>query len=75
MKSLINLSFKIAKNENSPALLTYIVAGDSTIKTSEKILNSLSKTSIFANLDFLIILLLLMVVTYRQVHIEQLKME
>ena len=32
--SLINLSFKIAKKENRPALLTYTVAGDNTKKKS-----------------------------------------
>ena len=31
-KSLINLAFKIAKNENRPALLTYTVAGDNSSK-------------------------------------------
>ena len=30
--SLINQAFKIANNENRPALLTYTVAGDNTKK-------------------------------------------
>ena len=30
--SSINLAFKIAKNENRPALLTYTVAGDNSKK-------------------------------------------
>ena len=30
--SLINISFKNAKKENRPALLTYTVAGDNTKK-------------------------------------------
>ena len=31
-KSSINQAFKIAKNENRPALLTYTVAGDNNKK-------------------------------------------
>ena len=38
MSSLINQAFRIARNENRPALLTYTVAGDNTKKKSLEIL-------------------------------------
>ena len=41
-ESLINLAFKIAKNENRPALLTYTVAGDNSKKNSLEILKSIN---------------------------------
>ena len=41
--SLINQSFKNAKKENRPALLTYTVAGDNTKKKSLEILKSISQ--------------------------------
>ena len=43
MLNLISLAFKKAKYEKRPALLTYTVAGDSTIKQSLDILKSISK--------------------------------
>ena len=43
MSSLINQSFKKAKRENRPALLTYTVAGDNTKQKSFEILKSISK--------------------------------
>ncbi len=52
MKSLINLTFKIAKNQKRPALLSYTVAGDSTKKISTEILNSLSKYVDICELGF-----------------------
>jgi len=52
MKSLINLSFKISKNEKRPALLSYTVAGDCTKKISYEILNSLSKHVDICELGF-----------------------
>ena len=42
INSLINRSFKNAKKENRPALLTYTVAGDNTQKKSLDILKSIS---------------------------------
>ena len=51
-KSSINQAFKIAKNENRPALLTYTVAGDNTKKKSLEILKSISKYVISANQVF-----------------------
>ena len=41
--SLIDQSFKNAKKENRPALLTYTVAGDNTKKKSFEILKSISE--------------------------------
>ena len=40
--SLISQSFKNAKKENRPALLTYTVAGDNSKKKSLEILKSIS---------------------------------
>ena len=75
MLNPISLAFKNAEQENRPALLTYTVAGDNTKKKSLEILKSISK-----NVDILEIgvphnTLLQMEVRYRQVHIEQSKME
>ena len=50
--SLISLSFKNAKNENRPALLTYTVAGDNTKKKSLEILKSISKYADICELGF-----------------------
>ena len=36
INSLIHQTFKITKNENRPALLTYTVAGDNTKKSHWK---------------------------------------
>ena len=52
LKSLINQSFNIAKNENRPALLTYTVAGDNTKKQSLEILKSISKYADICELGF-----------------------
>ena len=51
-KSLINHAFKIAKNENRPALLTYTVAGDNTKKKSLEIRNSISNYADICELGF-----------------------
>ena len=50
--SLINSAFKKAKNEKRPALLTYTVAGDDTIKNSLKILKSIAKYSDICEVGF-----------------------
>ena len=50
--SSINLAFKIAKNENRPALLTYTVAGDDNKKRSLEILKSISKYADICELGF-----------------------
>ena len=50
--SLLIQSFKKAKRENRPALLTYTVAGDSTKKKSLKILQSISKYADICELGF-----------------------
>ena len=50
--SLINLTFKIAKKENRPALLTYTVAGDYNKKKSLEILKSISKYADICELGF-----------------------
>ena len=73
--SLINHAFKKAKSENRPALLTYTVAGDNSKKKSLEILKSISKYADICELVFLITLQLLMVVKFKQVLIEQSKME
>jgi len=49
---LINQSFKKAKKENRPALLTYTVAGDNTKKKSLEILKSISKYADICELGF-----------------------
>ena len=50
--SLINQSFKNAKKENRPALLTYTVAGDNTKKKSLEILKSISNHADICELGF-----------------------
>ena len=50
--SLINQSFKIAKKEKRPALLTYTVAGDDTKKNSLKVLRSISDYADICELGF-----------------------
>ena len=45
MLNPISIAFKKAKQENRPALLTYTVAGDSSIKQSLNILKSISKNA------------------------------
>ena len=52
MKNLISAAFKKARQEKRPALLTYIVAGDSSKKISINILNSLSKIVDICELGF-----------------------
>ena len=50
--SLINQAFKIARNENRPALLTYIVAGDNNKKKSLEILKYISEYADICELGF-----------------------
>ena len=50
--SLINFSFKKAKSENRPALLTYTMAGDNNKKKSLEILKSISEYSDICELGF-----------------------
>jgi len=50
--SLINQSFKNARKENRPALITYTVAGDNTKKKSLDILKSISKYADICELGF-----------------------
>ena len=50
--SLLNISFKNAKKENRPALLTYTVAGDNTKKKSLEILKSISEYADICELGF-----------------------
>ena len=50
--SLISQSFRKAKKENRPALLTYTVAGDNTKKKSLEILKSISKYADICELGF-----------------------
>ena len=50
--SLINQSFKNAKKENRPALLTYTVAGDNTKRKSLEILKSISNYADICELGF-----------------------
>ena len=52
MSSLINQAFQNAKSENRPALLTYTVAGDNTIKKSLEILRSISNYADICELGF-----------------------
>ena len=52
MSNLINLSFKNAKSENRPALLTFTVAGDNTKKKSLEILKSISNSADICELGF-----------------------
>ncbi len=50
--SLINQSFRNAKKDNRPALITYTVAGDNTKKKSLEILKSISKYADICELGF-----------------------
>ena len=50
--SLINQTFNKTKKENRPALLTYTVAGDTSIKNSLQILLSISKYADICELGF-----------------------
>ena len=50
--SLIHQTFKVTKNENRPALLTYTVAGDNTKKKSLEILKSISNYADICELGF-----------------------
>ena len=50
--SLIVQSFKNAKNENRPALITYTVAGDNNKKKSLAILKSISRYADICELGF-----------------------
>ena len=50
--SLINQSFKNARKENRPALITYTVAGDNTKNNSLKILKTISKNADILELGF-----------------------
>ena len=52
LRSLIHKSFKNAKKENRPVLLTYTVAGDNTKKKSLEILKSISKYADICELGF-----------------------
>ena len=50
--SLINLAFKITKNEKRPALLTYTVAGDDSKKKSLEILKSIATYADICEIGF-----------------------
>ena len=50
--SLISQSFRVAKKEGRPALLTYTVAGDNTKKKSLEILKSISEYADICELGF-----------------------
>ena len=50
--SLIQQTFKITRNQNRPALLTYTVAGDNTKKKSLEILKSISKYADICEVGF-----------------------
>ena len=52
MKSNIELVFNKCKKENRPALLTYTVAGDTTIKKSLEIINKISDFADIIELGF-----------------------
>ena len=52
MINAISKAFKSAKEEGRPALLTYIVAGDNTKKTSLKILKCIAKYADICELGF-----------------------
>jgi len=51
-ESLINKAFKISKDENRPALLTYTVAGDNSKNQSLEILKSISNYADICELGF-----------------------
>ena len=50
--SSINLVFKNSKDEKRPALLTYTVAGDSTLNKSLKILESIANYADICEIGF-----------------------
>ena len=50
--SKISLAFKKCRNENRPAILTFIVAGDNTKKKSLEILKSISAYADLCELGF-----------------------
>ena len=75
MKSKISLAFEKCKKEKRPALITYTVAGDNTKNNSLKILNTISKHADILELGFPHNTPLLMVVKFKEVLIELLKME
>ena len=52
MSNLISLAFKNAKKNNSPALLTYTVAGDNTKSQTLEILKSISKNVDICEIGF-----------------------
>ncbi len=52
MKSQISLAFKKCREENRPALLTYVVAGDNTKKRSLEILKSISEYADILEIGF-----------------------
>ena len=52
MVTLLDQAFRIAKNENRPALLTYTVAGDTNKKKSLEILKSISNYADICELGF-----------------------
>ena len=52
INSLINQSFKLAKKNKRPALVTYTVAGDNNKKKSLEILKSISKHADICELGF-----------------------
>ena len=70
MKSKILLAFKKCKKEKRPALVTYVVAGDNTIKNSFKILNSIAKYADILEWVFPIIHQLPMGARFKTVHTE-----
>ena len=75
MSSLLNWAFQNARNENRPALVTYTVAGDNTKKNSLKILKSISNYADICELGFPHNTPSQMVVKFKPVLIELLKME
>ena len=52
MINSISKAFSLAKKESRPALLTYTVAGDNTLKNSLKILKSISKYADICEIGF-----------------------
>ena len=71
MLNPISVAFKKAKQENRPALLTYTVAGDSSIKQSLNILKSISKNADILEIGVHTTLQLLMEAKYKLVRIGQ----
>jgi tryptophan synthase alpha chain len=52
MNSKISQTFENCKKQKRPALITYTVAGDNTVKNSLKILNAISKYADIVELGF-----------------------